>query len=186
MPIDPEKRLLWRILTEEESNKSPHPEPTTLLARPDAKATPFFYPGLPHIWRRPWGEGEDCLREKTEKGALLMTDIPFSQTFENGVVADIAGYVPAAAVVARGKRQEARYKLRSSLRQVTSLKRLRYCGLPFDNDMVVRRKDGVHHFAGLRRKQDEVRHFSGLSTCGSGWVCGVACVCGAGCVCAVG
>ncbi len=89
-----------------------------------------------------------------------MVSITQSQTIENGIVADIAGYVPAAAVVERGHRQEARYKLRSSLRRVTTLKRLRSCGLPFASDMVVRCKDGVHHF-------------SGMSTCGFGWVCPV-------------
>lgn len=88
-----------------------------------------------------------------------MADIPFGQTIERGVVADIAGYVPAAAVVARGQRQEVRYKLRSSLRRVTSLKRLLYCGLPL-GDMLVRIKGDVHHYAGM-------------STCGSGWVCPV-------------
>jgi hypothetical protein len=88
-----------------------------------------------------------------------MANLPYDQNIESGVVADIAGYVPASAVVARGQRQEARYKLRSSLRQVTSLPRLRSCGLPF-SCMVVRRKEHVHHF-------------SGMSTCGSGWVCPV-------------
>jgi len=88
-----------------------------------------------------------------------MASLPYDQTIESGVVADIAGYVPAAAVVERGQRQEARYKLRSSLRQVTSLPRLRACGLPF-SCMVVRCKENVHHF-------------SGMSTCGSGWVCPV-------------
>src|SRR5581483_11307623 len=92
------------------------------------------------------------------KGAQVMADIPFGQTIESGVVADIAGYMPAA-VVARGQRQEARYKLRASLRQVTSLQRLRSCGLPF-SCIVVRRKEDVHHF-------------SGMSTCGSGWICPV-------------
>src|SRR5437899_838098 len=89
-----------------------------------------------------------------------MENIPHGQAIDSGVVADIAGYVPAATVVERGQRQEARYKLRASLRRVTRLKRLRSCGLPFDNGMVVRCKDGVHHF-------------SGMSTCGSGWVCPV-------------
>jgi len=96
---------------------------------------------------------------RKEKGALVMADTPFGQTIENGVVADIAGYVPAAAVVARGQRQEARYKLRSSLRRVTNLKRLRSCGLPF-GDMTARRKNDVHHFAGM-------------STCGFGFACPV-------------
>src|SRR5713101_3756207 len=94
------------------------------------------------------------------KGALTMGGLTHGQTVESGVVADIAGYVPAAAVVARGQRQEARYKLRSSLRRVTGLKRLSACGLPFGGGIVVRRKDAVHHY-------------SGMSTCGSGWVCPV-------------
>jgi hypothetical protein len=93
------------------------------------------------------------------KGVLAMVNIIYGQTIESGVVTEIAGYMPAAAVVARGERQEARFTLRSSLRQVTSLKRLSSCGLPF-SCMVVRRKDGVHHF-------------SGMSTCGSGWCCPV-------------
>jgi len=74
-------------------------------------------------------------------------------------VADIVGYVPAAAVVERGQRQEARYKLRAALRQVSNLKRLRSCGLPL-GDMTVRRKGEVYHYAGM-------------STCGSGWACPV-------------
>jgi hypothetical protein len=82
------------------------------------------------------------------------------QIVASDAAADIAGYVPAAAVVTRGQRQEARYKLRSSLRRVTGLKRLSSCGLPFGGGMVVRRKDNVHHF-------------SGMSTCGSGWCCPV-------------
>src|SRR5438105_14606997 len=89
-----------------------------------------------------------------------MPDIPFGQTIENSSIADIAGYVPAAAVVERGQRLEARYKLRSSLRRVTSLKRLRSCGLPLGSSMLVRVKGGVHHYAGI-------------STCGSGWICPV-------------
>jgi hypothetical protein len=105
-----------------------------------------------------------------------MANILYGQTIESGIVADITGYVPAAAVVERGQRQEARYKLRSSLRRVTTVKRLRSCGLPFDrdSDIVVRRKDGVHHFAGKRRKdKDRVRRLPGMSTCGSPWVCPV-------------
>jgi hypothetical protein len=39
--------------------------------------------------------------------------------------------------------------------------------------MVVRRKDGVHHFSGMRRKKDDPYHFTGMSTCGSAWVCPV-------------
>src|SRR5207302_4706222 len=89
-----------------------------------------------------------------------MADIPFSQTIESSIVADLAGYVPAATVVERGQRQEARYKLRASLRRVTSLKRLSSCGLPLGGDMVVRLKGAVHHYAGM-------------STCGSGWACPV-------------
>jgi len=88
-----------------------------------------------------------------------MGGLTHGQTVESGVVADIAGYVPAAAVVGRGQRQEARYKLRASLRRVTRLKRLRACGLPLSS-MMVRVKDGVHHYAGM-------------STCGSGWACPV-------------
>src|SRR6266700_3400581 len=82
------------------------------------------------------------------------------QTIASTAVADIAGYVPAAAVVSRTQRRDARYKLRSALRQVTSLKRLRSCGLPLGGDMLVRLKDGVHHY-------------SGLSTCGYGYACPV-------------
>lgn len=82
------------------------------------------------------------------------------RTIESGLVADIAGYETAAGVVGRGRRQEARYKLRSSLRRVTGLKRLSSCGLPIGGDMIVRYKTGVYHYAGM-------------STCGSGWVCPV-------------
>ena len=89
-----------------------------------------------------------------------MANRTHGQTIESGIVAEITGYVPASTVVARGQRQEARYKLRSSLRRVTGLKRLSSCGLPFGGDMVVRRKDAVHHY-------------SGMSTCGSGWACPV-------------
>ncbi len=89
-----------------------------------------------------------------------MAGIPYGQTIESGLVADLAGYVPAAAVVERGQRREARYKLRSALRRVTKLKRLRSCGLPFGSDVVVRRKDAVHHY-------------SGISTCGFGFACPV-------------
>src|SRR6266568_682384 len=95
------------------------------------------------------------------------------QTIASDVAADITGYVPAAVVVERGQRREARYKLRSALRRVTRLKRLRYCGLPFNSDMLIRRKDGVHHFAGMRRQKNDKNHFSGMSTCGSSWVCPV-------------
>ena len=94
------------------------------------------------------------------KGALSMADITLGQSVESGVVADITGYVPAAGVASRGQRQEARYKLRSSLRRVTSLKRLSSCGLPLGSFIIVRRKG-------------DVNHFSGMSTCGSGWVCPV-------------
>jgi len=82
------------------------------------------------------------------------------QAIESGIVADLGGYVPAADVVERWHRQEARYKLRSALRRVTGLKRLSSCGLPLGGDMIVRRKDGVCHYAGM-------------STCGSGWACPV-------------
>jgi hypothetical protein len=89
----------------------------------------------------------------------------------NGV--EIARYVPAAAVGEWRQRREARYMLRSALRQITNIKRLRYCGLPFDSDIVVRRKDGVHHFAALPHLRDDAHHFSGIMTCGSGWCCPV-------------
>src|SRR5437868_10677842 len=102
-----------------------------------------------------------------------MADIPFDQIIESGVVADIAGYVPAAAVVERVQRREARYKLRSALRQVSSLQRLRSCGLTLGTDIIVRCKDGVHHFAGERRKKDDAHAFPGMSTCASSWVCPV-------------
>lgn len=94
------------------------------------------------------------------------------KTIENGNAADITGIV-SAAVLERGQRQEARYKLRSSLRQVTKVKRLRYCGLPFEGDMIVRCKDGVHHFAGMRRNKEDPYHFTGMTTCGSAWICPV-------------
>ena len=55
-----------------------------------------------------------------------MASISEDQTIESGLIADIAGYVPASAVLTRGQRQEARYKLRASLRRVTSLKRLQF------------------------------------------------------------
>src|SRR6266566_9564011 len=88
-----------------------------------------------------------------------MEDRESGQTIES-IAAGVAGYVPAAAVVERGHRQEARYKLRSSLRRVTGLKRLSSCGLPLGGSMMVRLKGAVHHYAGM-------------STCGSGWVCPV-------------
>jgi len=88
-----------------------------------------------------------------------MVEITYGQTIEGGVVADIIDYVPAAGVMTRGQRQEARYKLRASLRRVTILKRLRACGLPI-GDMTVRLKGDVHHY-------------SGMTTCGSGWCCPV-------------
>ncbi len=56
-----------------------------------------------------------------------MAGILDGQTIESGVVVDIAGYVPAAAVVARGQRQEARYKLRSSLRRVAACRLVVLC-----------------------------------------------------------
>src|SRR6266705_327847 len=93
------------------------------------------------------------------KGALAMVEITYGQTIEGGVVEDIIDYVPAAGVMTRGQRQEARYKLRASLRRVTILKRLRACGLPI-GDMTVRLKGDVHHY-------------SGMTTCGSGWCCPV-------------
>jgi len=76
------------------------------------------------------------------------------------VAADITGYIPAAGVASRSQRQEARYKLRSSLRRVTRLKRLMSCGLPLGGFITVRRKG-------------DVNHYSGMTTCGSGWSCPV-------------
>jgi hypothetical protein len=108
-----------------------------------------------------------------EKGNRAMASISEHQTIESSLIADITGYVPASAILAGGQRREARYKLRSSLRRVTTLKRLRSCGLPFDGDIVVRYKDGVHHFSGIRFKKDDVHHLPGMSTCGSGWCCPV-------------
>src|SRR5215471_18808523 len=89
-----------------------------------------------------------------------MADMFQSQTLESDVVAEIAAYMPASAVVERGQRLETRYRLRSSLRQVTSLKRLSSCSLPLGGSMIVRLKGDVHHY-------------SGMSTCGSGWACPV-------------
>ena len=102
-----------------------------------------------------------------------MEDIPYGQPIESGLVDDLAGYVPAADVVERMQRREARYKLRAALRRVTSLKRLRSCGLTLGSDIIVRRKDGVHHFAGMGRKKDDAHQFLGMSTCGSSFVCPV-------------
>jgi hypothetical protein len=97
----------------------------------------------------------------------------FGQTIENSIIADIASYVPASAVVERMQRRDARYKLRSALRQVTSLKRLRSCGLTLGTDMVVRCRDGVHHFSGVQRKRDDGHSFPGMATCASVWACPV-------------
>ena len=88
-----------------------------------------------------------------------MADSLHDLPIEKGVVTDITGYVPASAVTTRWHRQEARYKLRASLRRVTGLKRVSSCGLPL-GDMTVRRKGDVYHYAGM-------------STCGSGWACPV-------------
>jgi hypothetical protein len=88
-----------------------------------------------------------------------MVNITQGQTIESGIVADIVGYVPAAAVVERGQRKIARYQLRAALRRVTNLQRLSSCGLPF-GEMTARRQDGVHHF-------------TGISTCGFGFSCPV-------------
>src|SRR5438034_7384585 len=89
-----------------------------------------------------------------------MENITSGQSIESGIVADIAGYVPAAAVVERGQRKVARYQLRAALRQITSLKRLSSCGLPLGGFIIVRR-------------MGDVNHYSGISTCGSGWSCPV-------------
>ncbi len=93
-------------------------------------------------------------------------------TPESSIVADDE-YVAAAALADRIQRRDARYLLRSALRQVTTLDRLRSCGLPFNNEIVVRRKDGIHHFAGIRRQKEGERHLPGMSTCGSSFVCPV-------------
>lgn len=69
-------------------------------------------------------------------------------------------YIPASSVVERWHRQEARFSLRSSLRRVTTLRRLHSCGLPLGGQITVRAREGVHHF-------------TGMSTCGSGWACPV-------------
>lgn len=69
-------------------------------------------------------------------------------------------YIAPSLVTDRSQRQEARYTLRSSLRRITDLRRLRTCGLPLGNGMVIRVRDGVHHY-------------TGHSTCGSGWACPV-------------
>ncbi|MBO0782375.1 MAG: hypothetical protein J2P37_26460 [Ktedonobacteraceae bacterium] len=58
------------------------------------------------------------------------------------------------------QRQEMRLQLRSSLRRVTSLTRVRSCGLPLGGAMLVRSRNGIHHFAGM-------------ATCGYGWSCPV-------------
>jgi hypothetical protein len=89
-----------------------------------------------------------------------MATISDDEPIESSLIADIAGYIPASTVLTREQRQEARYKLRASLRQVTSLKRLQSCGLPLGGDMIVRQKNGVYHY-------------TGMSTCGSGWICPV-------------
>src|SRR5438309_1404954 len=94
------------------------------------------------------------------KGGRAMINLMYGHSVESGEVADITGYMPVSGVAARNQRQEARYKLRGSLRRITSLKRLRSCGLPLGGDMIVRSKEGVHHYAGH-------------STCGSGWICPV-------------
>ena len=99
--------------------------------------------------------------------------VNIDQTTESAGGADLVGYVPAAALADRIQRRDARYLLRSALRQVTTLDRLRSCGLPFNNEIVVRRKDGIHHFAGLRRQKEGERHLPGMSTCGSSFVCPV-------------
>lgn len=73
---------------------------------------------------------------------------------------ELDAYLPAVHFVERWQRQEARYRLRSALRRVTSLQRLRSCGLPLGSSLLVRCRGNVHHYAGM-------------STCGSGWACPV-------------
>src|SRR5690348_4684696 len=57
-------------------------------------------------------------------------------------------------------KREARYTLRASLRKVSSLKRLRSCGLPLRGQIVAVERGGRHYF-------------NGMSTCGSGFACPV-------------
>ena len=102
-----------------------------------------------------------------------MDSLTYGKTVASGMVADIAEYVPMAAVVSGMQRRDARYMLRSALRRVTSLPRVRSCGLTLGTDILVRRKDGVHHFASVRRKKDDEQHYPGMSTCGYSWVCPV-------------
>jgi hypothetical protein len=89
-----------------------------------------------------------------------MNNVPHDQPFVPVTDTEPTVYVPVAHVVERWQRQEARYGLRSSLRRVTTLPRLRSCGLPLGSSILVRNKGNVHHY-------------SGMSTCGSGWACPV-------------
>src|SRR6266568_2059294 len=57
-------------------------------------------------------------------------------------------------------RKELRYKLRSSLRRVTSLHRLTTCGLPLGGPVVVKLIGSSHYY-------------NNLVSCGSGWACPV-------------
>jgi hypothetical protein len=89
-----------------------------------------------------------------------MDNVTHDQAALPAIDTETAIWVPAARVRERWQRQEARYTLRSSLRRVTTLPRLRSCGLPLGSSILVRNKGNVHHY-------------NGMSTCGSGWSCPV-------------
>ena len=91
------------------------------------------------------------------KGALVMANSTHGQTIESGVVADIAGYIPAAGVVDTGATARGTVQVALVAAAGNEIKALQSCGLPLGGDMVVRRKDAVYHY-------------SGMSTCGSGWI----------------
>src|SRR5258708_31552704 len=95
-----------------------------------------------------------------------MADITFDQSVERGVVADITGYMPAAAAASRGQRQEARYKLRSSLRRVRGLERCLSFWLPPGGVFLVGAVGGVEQFlvrpscrSGARRRVGSIDFF---------------------------
>src|SRR5947209_5664266 len=57
-------------------------------------------------------------------------------------------------------RKELRYKLRSSLRRITSLKGLRTCGAPLDNAVTIRSIGNTYYY-------------TDIASCGSAWACPV-------------
>src|SRR5438034_4835059 len=57
-------------------------------------------------------------------------------------------------------RKELRYKLRSSLRRITSLKGLRSCGAPLDKTITVRSIGNTYYYMDI-------------ASCGSAWACPV-------------